>query len=157
MEQHHHEPPAYIEVVKQLDQAMFYCYNESSERLPVSRLSGFHFQDEQTLFFNTNYFPVTENTWDVFAAELHFYKKGAAGSLILHGVAFINNVENGRVQFSIKQVAYFENPALKTGKSLFANLARPYIYFYRKSSELLLHTFKRKAAAAGFDKLSANA
>ncbi len=157
MEQHQQQPPAYIEYANQLGQAMFYCYNESSERLPVSRLSGFTFEDEQTLFFHTDYFPVTDNNWNVFAAELHFYKKGMPNSLILHGIAAIDNLENGHVQFSIKQAEYFENPLLRTDKSLLSSLVRPYIYFYRKSSELLQNTFKRKGTTGSFNKLSANA
>ncbi len=157
MELHRQKPQPYIEYATQLGQAMFYCYNESSERLPVSRLTGFTFLDEQTLFFQTDYFPVTDNNWNVFAAELHFYKKGMPYSFVLHGIAAIDGLENGRVQFSIKQAEYFENPLLRPDKSLLSSLARPYIYFYKKSSELLLHTFKRKVTPAGFNKISANA
>ncbi len=151
MEQHQPEPPVYIERVKQLDQAIFYCYNESSQRLPVSsRLNGFFFRDEKTLIFNTNYFPVTENAWNVFAAELHFYKKGIPGSLILHGIAVIDNMESGSVQFNIQHAEYFDYPGFKND-TLLSLLLKPYTYFYRKSAELLQHTFKRK------DSLSANA
>lgn len=151
MEQHQPEPPVYIERVKQLDQAIFYCYNESSQRLPVSsRLNGFFFRDEKTLIFNTNYFPVTENAWNVFAAELHFYKKGIPGSLILHGIAVIDNMESGSVQFNIQHAEYFDYPGFKND-TLLSLLLKPYTYFYRKSAELLQHTFKRK------DAISANA
>lgn len=151
MEQHQPEPPVYIERVKQLDQAIFYCYNESSQRLPVSsRLNGFFFLDDKTLIFYTTHFPIIENTWNVFAAELHFYKKGIANSLILHGIAVIDSVESGCVQFNIQHAEYFEYPGLKND-SLLSILLKPYTYFYRKSSALLLHTFKRK------DALSANA
>ena len=151
MEQHQPEPPVYIERVKQLDQAIFYCYNESSQRLPVSsRLNGFLFRDEKALIFNTNYFPVTENAWNVFAAELHFYKKGIPGSLILHGIAVIDNMESGSVQFNIQHAEYFDYPGFKND-TLLSLLLKPYTYFYRKSAELLQHTFKRK------DAISANA
>ena len=117
MEQHQPEPPAYIERVKQLNQAIFYCYNESSQRLPVSRISGFTFNGDTTLHFKTNYFPVTESAWNVFAAELHFYKKGIPQSLVLHGVAVIDLVNDGFVQFSIKDVSYFEQYASQKDNS----------------------------------------
>ena len=156
MEQHH-QPPAYIGYAKQLGQAMFYCYNDSCERLPVSRICGFTFKDEHTLLFSTGYFPVTDNNWNVFAAELHFYKKGMPNSLILNGTAAIDNVEIGSVTFSIKQAEYFENPLQRPEKGLLSSLVRPYIYFYRKSSELLQHAFRRPGSTGGLNKLSANA
>lgn len=150
MEQHQPEPPAYIERVQQLNQAMFYCYNESSDRLPVSRVVGFTFGDDKTLHFKTNYFPVTENAWNVFAAELHFYKKGIQQSLVLHGVAVIDLANDGLVQFSIKDASYFQQYASQKDKGLFSSLFKPYIYFYKKSSELFQHTFRRKNATGYF-------
>ena len=155
MEQHQPKPPVYIEKVQQLNQAIFYCYNESSERMPVSRVSGFTFKDDGTLHFNTNYFPVTGDAWNIYAAELHFYRKGATGSLILYGVAAVDPEQSGFIQFCIKDATYFEYPSI-SDKSFLSSLFKPYIHFCRKGSELLLHTFKRKPAA-GFDKISANA
>ena len=76
MEQHQPEPPVYIERVQQLNQAIFYCYNESSERLPVSRVSDFTFEDDTTVSFNTNYFPVTENDMERFCSRITFLQKG---------------------------------------------------------------------------------
>src|SRR5215471_1824675 len=134
MERHLPELPAYIDMVHKLNQAIFYCYNESSERLPVGMINGFSFRNDYTLSFCTSYFPPTEEVWNVFAAELHFYKKGIPFSVVLYGVAIINDVKNNLVQFSIQNAEYFgfENEA--TDKDFLSSLFKPYIYFYRKSS-----------------------
>jgi len=150
MEQHLPEPPAYIEAVKKMNQAIFYCYNSSSERLPVSVINDFVFKNDQTLYFKTTHFPVTEMQWDCFAAELHFYKKGIAGNVILHGVAFIDDNETGTILFTIKNAEYSAGMEMTSDKSLLSTLFKPYIYFYRKSSELLMHPFKRKATTGVF-------
>lgn len=143
--EHHPEPPAYLHKVLNINQAIFYCYNEAGERFPVNAIKGFIFCDENTLQFKTNFFPVIENTWNSFAAELHFYKKGITYSLKIEGVAVVDNIQNGIVNFAIKQVEYFDANA-ETDKSLLGTLFKPYMYVYRKSSELLIHTFKKTLA-----------
>ena len=143
MEEHQPEQPVYMQRVLELNQGIFYCYNESSERLPISRVTAFDFKDQHTIFFNCTYFPVTENAWNILAAELHCYKKGIAHSIILHGIAVIADAEEGRVEFTIQHADYF-GKSIDDDKGLLSNLFKPYIYFYRKSSEILLHPFKRK-------------
>ena len=69
--------------------------------------------------------------------------------LILHKAALI--------QFCIKDAEYFEHFYISPEKSFLTSLFKPYIHFCRKGSELIQHTFKRKSAATGFDKISANA
>src|SRR5689334_23156122 len=113
MEQHQQpETPAYVKMVPQLNQGIFFCYNESSEKLPVSMVSDFSFKDDNTLIFTINYFPLTEQVWRVFAAELHLYKKGVPFSLVLHGIAIISDAKNNLVQFTIQTVEYFEQVIL---------------------------------------------
>src|SRR6476620_9628990 len=99
MERHLPEMPAYTEIVHKLSQAIFYCYNESSERLAVGMINGFTFKNDCTLSFSITYFPPTEQIWNVFGAELHFYKKGIPFSVVLYGVASISDKKKNLVQF----------------------------------------------------------
>jgi hypothetical protein len=157
MEQHQQpECPVYLKMVPQLNQGIFFCYNESSERLPVSMVKGFRFKDDKNLIFTFNYFPLTEQIWNVFAAELYLYKKGMPFSVVLHGVAVISNAENNLVQFTIQNAEYFEYPDMPD-HSILSSLFKPYVYFYRKSSELLSHTFNKKTLSNALNKFSANA
>lgn len=147
MEQHQQpDVPAYVEMVSKLNQAIFYCYNESSERLPVNIVRGFNFKNEKTLCFTINYFPLTEKIWDVFAAELHFYKKGMPFSVVLHGIAVVSDVQNSIVEFNIQNVEYFEQGDIADNHFL-SYLLKPYLDFYRKSSELFSATFSKKTLA----------
>jgi hypothetical protein len=146
MELYQPELPAYIDMVHKLSQAIFYCYNESSERLPVGMVNGFTFKNNYTLSFRITYFPPTEQLWNVFAAELHFYKKGFPFSVVLYGVAIISDAENNLVQFTIQNAEYFGFEDEWTDKDFLSSLFKPYIYFYRKSSELLSHSFSRLSA-----------
>ena len=108
------------------------------------------------LIFTINYFPLTEQIWNVFAAELYLYKKGMPFSVVLHGVAVISNAENNFVQFTIQNAEYFEYPDMPD-HSILSSLFKPYVYFYRKSSELLSHTFRKKSLSNALNKFSANA
>jgi len=144
MERHLPELPAYIDVVHKLSQAIFYCYKESSERLPVGMINGFTFKNECTLSFRITYFPPAERIWDVFAAELHFYKKGIPFSAVLYGVATISDPKNNLVQFTIQNAEYFGFEDELTDKDFLSSLFKPYVYFYRKSSELLSHSFIKR-------------
>lgn len=147
MEQHQQpDVPAYIEMVSKLNQALFYCYNESSERLPVNIVRDFNFKDEKTVCFTINYFPLTEKIWDVFAAELHFYKKGMPFSVVLHGIAIISDVNNSLVEFNIQNTEYFEQGDISDNHFL-SSLFKPYLDFYRKGSELFSATFSKKTLA----------
>lgn len=156
MEQHQQpEAPAYVKMVTELNQGIFFCYNESSERLPVSMVKGFAFKDDKTLLFTINYFPLTEEIWKVFAAELHLYKKGVPFSLVLHGIAIISDTEKNLVQFTIQNAEYFEKVIISDNNVL-SSMFKPYMYFYRKSSEILSHTFSRKIISSALNKFSSN-
>jgi hypothetical protein len=156
MERQLPEMPAYIDMVRKLSQAIFYCYNESSERLPVGMVNRFSVKNDCTLSFRITYFPPTEQLWKVFAAELHFYKKGFPFSVVLSGVAIISDVKNNLVQFTIQRAEYFGFDDEWTDKDFLSSLFKPYIYFYRKSSELLSHSFTRKSMANILSRSSAN-
>jgi hypothetical protein len=145
----------YLKRVPQLNQAIFYCYDESFKRFAVSRVAGFTIKDDNTVQFEANNFPLIENAWNVFAAELHFFKKGLPFSMILHGTAVIEYNEQMPVEFNIQNAEYFDHP-LRTGSGLLTSLFKPYIYFYRKGSELFSHSFKRKDEEVAFNKISTN-
>ena len=150
MEHHLPKTPEHVNKVHALNQAIFYCYNSSSQRIPVGMIYDFTFKDDDTLLFYVKYFPVTEMCWDSFAAELHFYKKGIPNSFVLHGVAVVTNNSLNAVSFTIHDAVYANEQAQVTGKNLLSTLFKPYIAFYRKSSELLLHSFKKKTATGVF-------
>lgn len=150
MEHHLPEPPAYISKVQQLNQAIFYCYNASSQRVPVGMMYDFTFKDDKTLMLHTKYFPVTEMSWDSFAAELHFYKKNVPDSFVLHGVALLEKDNRGAISFRIQHVEYAHQPAILSDRNIFSALFKPYLAFYKKSSELLMHPFKRKTTTGVF-------
>src|SRR5262245_1416695 len=116
MERHLPEPPLYLKKVPELNQAIFYCYNSSSQRIPVGMISDFAFKDDDTLLFSIKYFPVTEMCWDLFAAELHFYKKDTGGSFVLHGVAVVENNNMNSVAFRIHNAVYTSEPAKISNK-----------------------------------------
>src|SRR5438552_4552509 len=144
-------------MVYKLNQAIFYCYNESSERLPVGMVNRFAFKNNSTLSFQVTYFPPTEQVWNVFAAELHFYKKGVPFSVVLHGVATVSDAKNNLVQFNVQNADYFGFEDVITDKDFLSSLFKPYIYIYRKSSELLSHSFIKKRIANTLSRLSSNA
>jgi hypothetical protein len=152
MEQHQQpDVPAYVEMVSKLNQAIFYCYNESSERLPVNIIRNFNFKNEKIVCFAINYFPLTEKIWDVFAAELHFYKKGMPFSVVLHGIAVVSDLKTNLVEFNIQNAEYFEQGDIADNHFL-SYLFKPYLDFYRKSSELFSATFSKKPLANALHK-----
>ncbi|HEY6976845.1 MAG TPA: hypothetical protein VH396_11195 [Chitinophagaceae bacterium] len=157
MERHLPELPAYVEIVHKLSQAIFYCYNESSERLAVGMINGFTFKNDCTLSFSITYFPPTEQIWNVFGAELHFYKKGIPFSVVLYGVASINDVKNNLVQFTIQNAEYFGFEDELTDKDFLSSLFKPYVYLYRKSSELISHSFIKRGITTSLSRTSVNA
>lgn len=150
MEHHLPNTPEYVNKVHLLNQAIFFCYNGSSERIPVGMIYDFSFKNDETLIFHTNYFPVIETSWNSFAAELHFYKKDLPDSFILHGIAVLDSANSGIVTFSVTSADYATKPAPQMEKSVLSALFKPYLNFYRKSSELLLHPFKRKTTTGVF-------
>lgn len=145
--------PAYVEMVSKVNQAIFFCYNESSERLPVSIVNDFLFIDEKTLTFNVSFFPMTEKIWDVFAAELFFYKKGFSYSLILHGVAVVSDPASNLIRFNIQHPEYFMQAEVNDNNFL-TSLVKPYLDFYRKGTEIFSTTFNKKLLSTALHRLT---
>lgn len=149
MEYHHLPLQTHADKVLKLNQAIFYCYNASSQRVAVGMVNNFTFPADNVLCFTTNYFPVTEMNWHSFAAELHFYKKDFPESFVLHGVAVIEHTHTNTVMFTICDAA-FSGTEINSEKSLFSTIYKSYITLYRKSSELLMQPFKRKTETGIF-------
>ena len=79
-------------------------------------------------------------------------RKNCTSSLKMEGIAVIDRSQNGLVVFSIQEVEYFD-AVIANEKGLLNTLFRPYVYVYRKSSELLQQTFKRKGIHENFNDL----
>ena len=92
-------PTIDLENISRFDHAVFYCINQSSERLPVSVVSDVILLPDKRLEFSLSHFPVLENKWNVFAAELYFYKKGVSFNMNIHGTAWFKNDYDLSVQF----------------------------------------------------------
>lgn len=144
--------------IMQINQGVLFCYNEDAEKMPVGVINNFIFDDLKTLHFSSDFFPVTEEAWDVFAAELHCYRKGLPFSFVLHGIVSVRYHEPYLIRFTIMQTDYFELQATKTGNSFepLSLLLKPYKFMYQKSSEIISHTFKRKDAIHPLNHVAGN-
>ena len=145
--EHQPDQPDYHEKILQLNQGVLFCFNEDGEKMPVGVINNFVFEDAQNLHFNSDFFPLMQEAQNIFAAELHCYKKGIPFSLVLHGVASVKDENNYLIRFSIMQADYFELHSVKTNNGFepFALLLKPYKYVYQKGSEIFSHTFKKKS------------
>lgn len=106
-------PETNIEKISQFENAVFYCINESSQKLPVCVVRDFSFLSDNKLEFSLTNFPVLEQNWNVFAAELHFYKKGLSYNITVHGTAWFVNNNDLTVQFKILHTECFGKPEIK--------------------------------------------
>lgn len=106
-------PVINIDKISCFDNAIFYCVNEASERLPVSVVKNVAVLNNNLLEFTTSRFPVLENSWNIFAAELHFYKKGVSFNLNVHGTAWFTNNNDLTVQFKVLHLESFGQPEIK--------------------------------------------
>lgn len=130
--------------IKEIGQATFFCYNESSQKLPVAILRNLEFENDNTLSFPCNYFPITEQRWDVFAGELRCTKKGLPFSFVLHGIAAVNDISAGKVRFTIQYIESFglENVE-ENNQSVLALITKPYRYISQMSTSLF-NSFRKK-------------
>ena len=87
--------------ISQFDNAVFYCINSSSQRVPVGMAKNIRLLADNKIEFEVSHFPVLENNWNVFAAELHLYKKGLSFNMTLHGTAWFINQNELKVQFKV--------------------------------------------------------
>jgi hypothetical protein len=144
MELHQTNQPDYLKKIKELDQATFFCFNESSHKLPVAIVRHLDFDDEKTLHFESNYFPLVEKTWDVFAAELHCYKKGMPYSFVLHGVAVISDFGSRRITFTIQHVESFDPTAEEENRqTILTMFTKPYKYIAHVSTSIINAFWKK--------------
>ena len=68
---------------------------------------------DNLLEFSLSHFPVLENPWNVFGAELYFYRKGITFNMNIHGTAWFVNNDELKVQFKI---LYVESAGLQEVK-----------------------------------------
>ena len=97
-------PTINLENISFFDHAVFYCINQSSERIPVSVVHDVSLLPDKRLEFSLYHFPVLENMWNVFPAELYFYKKGISFNMNIHGTAWFKNDDDLTVQFKVLYV-----------------------------------------------------
>ncbi len=96
-----------LDKISRFDNGVFYCINENGQRMPVGVVNKFSFSGENILEFSVSNFPVLEQSWNVFAAELHFYKKGLYFNMNLHGTAWFVSTDEFTVQFKILHTECF--------------------------------------------------
>jgi len=145
MEHHHTQQTDYLRKIKELDQATFFCFNESSQKLPVAIIRHLEFIDEHRLVFECTYFPMVERTWDAFAAELHCYKKGMPYSFVLHGVAIIAAAAALRVTFTIQHIESFDPTAQDdSNKTILTLITWPYKYIAQMGSSIIGNIWKKE-------------
>jgi hypothetical protein len=99
--------------ISQFDNAVFYCINSSSQRVPVGVVKNIHLLADKKIEFEVSHFPVLENNWNVFAAELHLYKKGLSFNMTLHGTSWFINQNELKVQFKVLYEECFGQPETK--------------------------------------------
>lgn len=102
----------FIEKARQIQQAMFYCYDNDSNKIPVGLITSCQFTGTNTIVFSVSYFPVIDIQWNIFPAEIHFYKKEFPFSLILHGNAGFSNTQPGEINFTLQRADYFEKAGI---------------------------------------------
>jgi len=97
-------PTSNLENISLFDNAVFYCINKSSEKIPVGIIRHVTLLPDNRIQFSLSHFPVLEDMWNVFAAELYFYKKGISFNMNIHGTAWFTNDTDFSVQFKVLYV-----------------------------------------------------
>ena len=106
-------PQNSLENISRFDNAVFYCMNSASQRVPVGVVKNVTILPDNRLEFSLSHFPVLENSWNVFAGELHFYKKGLSFNMTVHGTAWFVSADELTVQFKVLYVESFGQPEAK--------------------------------------------
>src|ERR1043166_6138182 len=97
----------YLSRIQDFNYAVFYCINSASQRLPVGMVRNILVLPDNKLEFTLSHFPVLENSWNVFAAEMHFYQKGLSFSMDLFGTAWFVSQDELTVQFKLAHAECF--------------------------------------------------
>ena len=106
-------PQSNLEKITRFDDAVFYCINSSSQRVPVGVVRNVSVLPDNKLEFALSHFPVLENSWNVFAGELYFYKKGLSFNMNVHGTAWFTSKDDLTVQFKVLHVESSGQPEVK--------------------------------------------
>ena len=106
MEQLNHPENTLHANIQQIGQAVFYCFNESSQKIPVSIVHDADFVSNDIIEFSVSRIPLTAHDWNIFAGELYFYRKGIPFSYKLHGITYIKSMHPLKMQFKIMQTEY---------------------------------------------------
>ena len=106
-------PQENLNNITHFDNAVFYCVNSSSQRVPVGVVRNVSVLPDNKLEFTLSNFPVLENSWNVFAGELYFYKKGLSFNMTVHGTAWFTNKDDLTVQFKVLHVETLGQPEVK--------------------------------------------
>lgn len=108
MEQLDQPDPSLITKINEIGQGVFYCLNESSQKIPVCIVSNMNFPAKDIVEFTASRIPLTEHDWNIFGGELYFYRKGVPYSYRLHGIAYIKSMQPLTMQFKIKYTEYVQ-------------------------------------------------
>lgn len=106
-------PTNHLDNISHFEHAVFYCMNQSSERIPVAIVRNVSIVSDNLLEFSLSHFPVLENIWNVFGAELYFYKKGISFNMNLHGTGWFISGDELKVQFKVLYVESAGLPEVK--------------------------------------------
>lgn len=107
-------PTTSLDNISRFENAVFYCMNQSSERIPVGMVRNITVLSDNRLEFSLSHFPVLENFWNVFAGELYFYQKGLSFNMNIHGTAWFKSTDELTVQFKVLYVESTGQPEIKT-------------------------------------------
>ncbi|MEP6684830.1 MAG: hypothetical protein ABJA35_16275 [Parafilimonas sp.] len=102
-----------LDLISYFDNAVFYCMNSSSQRVPAGVVNNFTILPENIIEFSLRHIPVLEQPWNVFAGELYFYKKGLSFNMNIHGTAWLVNKDELTVQFKALYIENFGQPEVK--------------------------------------------
>jgi hypothetical protein len=133
-------PTNSLENISRFEHAVFYCMNQSSERIPVGMVKNISVLSDNRLEFSLSHFPVLENCWNVFAGELYFYQKGLSFNMNIHGTAWFVSADDLTVQF---KVLYVESSGFPEVKNY--SLQESLHYFFSNTS-----MFFKKMIVSGF-------
>ena len=102
-----------LDKIAYFDNAVFYCMNASSQRVAAGVVNNFTILPENIIEFSLKHIPVLEQSWNVFAGELYFYKKGLSFNMTVHGTAWLANKDELTVQFKALYIESFGQPEVK--------------------------------------------
>jgi len=106
-------PTNNFENISRFEHAVFYCMNQSSQRIPVGMVKNISVLSDNRLEFSLSHFPVLENCWNVFAGELYLYQKGLSFNMNIHGTAWFVSPDDLTVQFKVLYIESAGFPEVK--------------------------------------------